>query len=140
MDAQQRGPYNEKAKQEKVILRVNQNQQKLTCTGTPITLMEKEKAELENKERQMKRDIETTVAKSVKRDGKFKNIKWFYFLNLYAFPNILELENQSYYFIMVNYFTKTLKGGVYVPAELSICEYSLKEGVHRMYQTLINPG
>ena len=41
---------------------------------------------------------------------------------------------------MVNYFTKTLKGGVYVPAELAVCEYSLKHGVNRLYQTLINPG
>lgn len=41
---------------------------------------------------------------------------------------------------MVNYFTKTLKGGVYVPAELAVCKFSLKEGVSRVYQTLINPG
>lgn len=117
MDAQQRGPYHQKAKQDKVELRCNK--EKLTCTGRPITQMEREKVDQETKERLMKRDIETTVSKSVKRD---------------------ELEHQTYYFIMVNYFTKTLKGGVYVPAELSICEYSLKEGVMRIYETLINPG
>lgn len=53
---------------------------------------------------------------------------------------ILELDTKSYYFIMVNYFTKTLKSAVYVPAELSVCEYCLKDGIKRTYHTLINPG
>ena len=39
---------------------------------------------------------------------------------------------------MVNYFT--LRGGVYVPAEISVCEYSLKTGVNKIYHTYINPG
>ncbi|XP_037819034.1 protein maelstrom 1 [Lucilia sericata] len=119
MPPEERAAYKEKAKEQKIILKSSKNVEKLTCTGTPVAFMEREKQDLENKERQMKRDIESTVSRSVKND---------------------ELELKSYYFIMVNYFTKTLKGGVYVPAELSVCEYSLKDGVKRMYQTLINPG
>uniref|UniRef100_T1PAS7 PiRNA pathway germ-plasm component n=1 Tax=Musca domestica TaxID=7370 RepID=T1PAS7_MUSDO len=118
MDAGQRAPYQDKAKEEKIMTSRNAAH-KLTCTGVPVSQIEKEKLDQENKERLMKRDIETTVSRSVQND---------------------ELENQNYFFIMVNYFTKTLKGGVYVPAELAVCKFSLKEGVSRVYQTLINPG
>lgn len=41
---------------------------------------------------------------------------------------------------MVNYFTKTLKEGWYIPAEIAVCEYSLKDGIIREYHSLINPG
>ncbi|XP_061403051.1 protein maelstrom 1-like [Musca vetustissima] len=118
MDAGQRAPYQDKAKEEKIVSS-RTAAHKLTCTGVPVSQIEKEKLDHENKERLMKRDIETTVSKSVQKD---------------------ELEKQSYYFIMANYFTKTLKGGVYVPAELAVSKFSLKEGVSRVYQTLINPG
>ncbi|XP_073828405.1 protein maelstrom 1-like [Musca autumnalis] len=118
MDASQRAPYQDKAKEEKIVAS-RSAAHKLTCTGVPISQIEKEKMDQENKERLMKRDIEMTVSKSAQND---------------------ELEKQTYYFIMVNYFTKTLKGGVYVPAELAVSKFSLKEGVSRIYQTLINPG
>lgn len=71
MDAQQRAPYNQKAKEQKNSLNTSRNMEKLTCTGTPLSILEKEKQELENKERQTKRDIETTVKRSVKSAGKF---------------------------------------------------------------------
>ncbi|XP_013105572.2 protein maelstrom 1 [Stomoxys calcitrans] len=118
MDEKQRAPYKDRAKEE-LIMSSRAAAEKLTCTGMPVSQVEKQKMDHENKERQMKRDIESTVSKSVKNDN---------------------LEKQSYYFIMVNYFTKTLKGGVYVPAELAVCKFSLLEGVSRVYHTLINPG
>ena len=71
MDAQQRAPYNQKAKEQKNNLNTSRNTEKLTCTGTPLSIVEREKQELENKERQTKRDIETTVKRSVKSVGKF---------------------------------------------------------------------
>lgn len=118
MDADERAPYNEKAKSETVMVG-RSVPEKLTCTGTPLALVEKEKQEQENKERSTKRDIEMTVSRSV-RNG--------------------QLERKAYFFIMANYFTKTLRGGVYVPAEIAICKFSLMEGVHNVYQTLVNPG
>ncbi|XP_073825387.1 protein maelstrom 1-like [Musca autumnalis] len=118
MDAIQRAPYNEKAKNESSSI-IGNGPEKLTCTGVPISLVEKERMDQENRERQMKRDIETTIRKSV-RTG--------------------QLEVQTYYFIMANYFTKTLKDGVYVPAEIAVAKFSLKGGVQQVYQTLINPG
>lgn len=117
MGPQERGPYNAKAKEEK--LGSKHKAEKLTCTGQPVSLVEKEKAEAEQNERQVKRNIETIVRQSLKSG---------------------ELETQSYFFIMVNYFTKTLKGGVFVPAEVSVCQYSLKEGVYRVYHTFVNPA
>ena len=117
MSPQERGPYTAKAKQEKISSR--HNVEKLTCTGQPVTLVEKQRIDLEQRDRQVKRNIEEIVRISV---------------------NNGELQDQSYFFIMVNYFTKTLKGGVFVPAEVSVCQYSLKDGVHRMYHTHVNPG
>lgn len=46
------------------------------------------------------------------------------------------LETQSYYFIMVNYFTKDS----YTPAELAVVQFTLKHGMRNIYHTLINPG
>lgn len=118
MDAAERSPYNEKAKKE-TSFDGSIGPEKLTCTGVPISLVEKERADQEKKERQMKRDIEETVRKSASHG---------------------QLETQTYYFIMANYFTKTLKEGIYVPAEIAVAKFSLKGGVQQVYQTLINPG
>uniref|UniRef100_A0A1A9WKI0 HMG box domain-containing protein n=1 Tax=Glossina brevipalpis TaxID=37001 RepID=A0A1A9WKI0_9MUSC len=118
MNMQERASYNEKAKDEKI--RVRKGGEKLTCVGTPISQVEKEKLELEQKEKQIKRTIEQTVKNSVK-DGN--------------------LEHKSYFFISVNYFTKPMNDDrFYIPAELAVCEYSLKQGVSRIFHTLINPG
>uniref|UniRef100_A0A1A9ZXQ9 HMG box domain-containing protein n=1 Tax=Glossina pallidipes TaxID=7398 RepID=A0A1A9ZXQ9_GLOPL len=117
MNAQERGPYSERAKAEK--LRMRKRHEKLTCVGTPISEMHKQKLEKEEKEKQAKRTIEQSVRNSKKRG---------------------ELENKEYFFIAVNYFMKTFDGGIYIPAELSICQYSLKQGVIRTFHTFINPG
>lgn len=117
MNAQERGPYNERAKAEK--LRMRKCHEKLTCVGTPISEMNRQKLEKEEKEKQAKRTIEQTVRSSKTRG---------------------ELEHKAYFFIAVNYFMKTFEGGIYIPAELSICEYSLKQGVIRTFHTFINPG
>uniref|UniRef100_A0A1B0ACA5 Maelstrom domain-containing protein n=1 Tax=Glossina pallidipes TaxID=7398 RepID=A0A1B0ACA5_GLOPL len=81
--------------------------------------MDRHKLELEQKEKLIKRIIEQTVRNNEK-DG--------------------ELEHKAHFFITVNYFTKTLKGNVYIPAEVSVCEYSLKQGVSGIFRMLINPG
>ncbi|XP_059221665.1 protein maelstrom 1 [Stomoxys calcitrans] len=117
MNAEERAPYKERQKEE-LHLTNRSAAEKFTCTGIPISQIEQEKLKKENKELRMKHDIESFVGKSVKEN---------------------KLEHQPYYFVMVNYFTKTLKGGVYVPAELALCKFSLQEGVSSIYQTLINP-
>lgn len=117
MSPQERGPYNEKAKNERISSR-NANE-KLTCTGVPIQLVEKAKLEEEQSVRSMKKNIDKMVRDSLKRN---------------------ELADQKYFFIMVNYFTKTLQGGVYLPAEISLCQFSLKDGINHKFHSFVNPG
>ncbi|XP_017471127.1 PREDICTED: protein maelstrom 1-like [Rhagoletis zephyria] len=121
MTVEERAPYNDRARQERMGQKSGRpaGPPKLTCTGKAIEQVEKERAEAEQREHQMKRNIEMTVRNCVKN---------------------CQLETQSYFFIMVNYFVKSLKGGIYVPAEILVAEYSLKDGVCRKYHTFINPG
>ncbi|XP_013102997.1 protein maelstrom 1 [Stomoxys calcitrans] len=118
MDAEQRAPYIKQAKGGDMVVG-NNVREKLTCTGAPLSLVEKERYDQETKELQAKRDIENIIRKSVQK-GQF--------------------EWQSHFFIMANYFTKTMRDGVYVPAEIAVCRFSLRDGVQEVYQTLINPG
>ncbi|XP_030385112.1 uncharacterized protein LOC115632203 [Scaptodrosophila lebanonensis] len=71
------------------------------------------------KHRKMQRHIEQIVRSSVKRS---------------------EIESRSYFFVMVNYFTKARNWDVYTPAEIAVSQFSLREGVQRIYHTLVNPG
>uniref|UniRef100_A0A1A9WKJ2 HMG box domain-containing protein n=1 Tax=Glossina brevipalpis TaxID=37001 RepID=A0A1A9WKJ2_9MUSC len=75
MNMQKRAPYNEKAKENKI--RIRSDGKKLTCVGTPISQVEKEKLELEQKEKQIKRTIEQTV-----KNSKIQLIKMTNFLGL----------------------------------------------------------
>lgn len=117
MTSQQRGPYNEKARNERIAVK-NENA-KLTCTGIPIQQIEKEKLEQEQNVRTVKKNIDKIVRDSLKRN---------------------ELAEQKYFFVMVNYFTKTLQGGVYLPAEISLCRFSLKDGISHKFHSFVNPG
>uniref|UniRef100_A0A0K8ULA0 Protein maelstrom n=1 Tax=Bactrocera latifrons TaxID=174628 RepID=A0A0K8ULA0_BACLA len=114
----ERAPYNERAKQEKMGLKSG-GTPKLTCTGKAIEEVERERKYAEDRERSMKRTIDNTVRNSVKN---------------------CQLKTQPYYFVMVNYFTRSLGSGCYVPAEISVAKYSLQEGVCRTYHSFINPG
>lgn len=71
MNAAQRAPYTDKSKEERMMVS-RTAAQKLTCTGIPVSQVEKERIDQQNKERLMKRDIENTVSRSVKNDGKLK--------------------------------------------------------------------
>ncbi|XP_054727573.1 protein maelstrom 1 [Anastrepha obliqua] len=117
MSMEERSPYNERAKQERSKLK--SAPPKLTCTGKPLDQVEKDLQVADQWNIQMKRNIEMVVRNSVNND---------------------QLKTQSYFFVMVNYFVKSLRGDSYVPAEISVAEYSLQEGVCRKYHTLINPG
>lgn len=50
------------------------------------------------------------------------------------------MENERFIFISVNYFTKSINGNVYLPAEIALSEYSLKDGITKKFHTHINPG
>uniref|UniRef100_A0A1A9X579 HMG box domain-containing protein n=1 Tax=Glossina brevipalpis TaxID=37001 RepID=A0A1A9X579_9MUSC len=67
MNMQERAPYNEKAKEEKLKMRMSG--EKFTCIGTLISQEEKEKLEVEQKEKQIKRIIEQTIRNSEKEGG-----------------------------------------------------------------------
>lgn len=44
-----------------------------------------------------------------------------------------------FYLIHCNYYCKT-DSDFYVPGELALCEFNLKDGIKRTYHVLINPG
>lgn len=120
MSGRERAGYYDRANQEtRRFERETNPGEKLNSYGVQIAQIEKENEDREAKKRNMKRDIESTVRSSVQRG---------------------EFEKQKYYFIMANYFVLTDPGDIYVPAELSIAEFSLADGVRKKYHTFVNPG
>lgn len=69
MSVQERAPYNERAKQEKMGLKSSAGP-KLTCTGKAISEVERERQDAEERERRIKRTIEMIVRNSVKNYRK----------------------------------------------------------------------
>lgn len=145
MTAQERAPYNERAKMEK-INSPSAARPKLTCTGRSIEEVERERQDAERRERCMKRTIEMTVRNSVKNCRKltvlFKAVLCIHKIFIFFCCNnfLIEMKSQPYYFLTVNYFTRSISGAFYVPAEISVAKYSLEEGVCRTYHSFLNPG
>jgi len=52
---------------------------------------------------------------------------------------VADLENAKFVLVAFNVFTEDVIHDVYVPAEFSACEFSLKDGVRSVYSTLIAP-
>ncbi|KAL5278463.1 MAEL family protein [Megaselia abdita] len=96
----------------------NKVSEKLTSQGVPISQIDRKQNQALSAEQSMKQAIRDIVTNS-HRNG---------------------IENEKFIFISVNYFTKTIEGNVYLPAEISLCEYSLKNGVTRKFHNYINPG
>lgn len=116
MKPNERAPYDAQAKDEKMKLR--KNNEKLTSQGIPLSYIENEAKQKDLTERLMKKEIEDTVKQAYSNDT---------------------LAEQTYYFIMANYFAKTLKGA-YIPAEIALSKYSLKDGIINKFHSYINPG
>ena len=53
--------------------------------------------------------------------------------------NEVDMGSQRFYFIMANYFIRTLDD-VFYPAEIALSEYSLMEGITNKYHSFVNPG
>ncbi|KAH8234773.1 hypothetical protein KR032_002937 [Drosophila birchii] len=111
MTQQERSPYIEKAKSINQQIRGKANRQ--------MTQMDLVRREAEERLEQMKRVIEIMVKEEVEANN---------------------LENMNLLFVSFHFFTKTASGDLYVPAEFSACQFSLKQGIMSWYTTLINPG
>ncbi|KAH8246316.1 hypothetical protein KR032_000227 [Drosophila birchii] len=117
LTTQQRGPYNSSAKDADVQARATK--ERLNCYGQAISDVDQAQRDMVENVLHMKRSIERVVMDAQKSH---------------------DLENTKFVFCAFNYFTKALKSDVYVPAEFSACEYSLKEGIISVYSTIIDPG
>ncbi|EDW73226.2 uncharacterized protein Dwil_GK16773 [Drosophila willistoni] len=118
MTDQQRGPYISGAKNAGVVARARPRAA-LNCHGEAIDAREKEERDAAIEIGTMKRDIERMV-----REGKKR----------------LDLENTKFMFVSFNYFVKAVNTDIYIPAEFSACEFSLKTGVNSLYSTMIDPS
>ncbi|XP_037935532.1 protein maelstrom 1-like [Teleopsis dalmanni] len=119
MDEEARKPYQTKAKKQRETSKAKPKQEPCCNTGDPLSVLLKEKEERENYVQQTKRNIESIVKKSQRSD---------------------RFTTDCYVVIAVNYFSKSLNGNIYVPAEISLAEFSLKRGIIKTYHTHVNPG
>ncbi|XP_020809067.1 protein maelstrom-like [Drosophila serrata] len=110
MTPEERSPYVEKA------MTINLETRK---KPSQIVQMDLALREAEERLEEMKRTTENMVLEAVEANG---------------------LENRHFVFISHNFFTTTVSGDLYVPAEFSACKFSLKQGIMSWYTTLINPG
>ncbi|XP_060658014.1 protein maelstrom [Drosophila nasuta] len=117
MNAQQRGPYNSRAKDAEIAERGAR--ERMTSTGQLVSTVESQQREAVQQSTQMKCNIERIVMK-----GKAQ----------------YDLENSKFVFAAFNYFDKTKKDGIYTPAEFAACLFSIKSGKISVYSSLINPG
>ncbi|KAG8227801.1 hypothetical protein J437_LFUL006215 [Ladona fulva] len=107
--------YEDIAKKEKMLIR-GMPELKYTTTGLKVSEVEMKEKELLAKNERMKEDIKNTV-NSLTEEG---------FLD------------KRYFFIHANFFCVT-DDNEYIPAELGISCFSLRNGVERYYHTMINP-
>ncbi|XP_017863032.1 PREDICTED: protein maelstrom [Drosophila arizonae] len=117
MNTQQRGPYNKMAKNAEVSARCQV--ERLNCHGQSLSALEREEMEAAERELNMKRTTERIVLAGKKRH---------------------DLENTKFIFAAFNYFTKSMTNDIYIPAEFSACQFSLKSGICSMYSSHIDPG
>ncbi|XP_068148860.1 protein maelstrom 1 [Drosophila tropicalis] len=117
MTDQQRGPYISGAKNADVASRARRDT--LNCHGEVIAAREKEERDAAKEIGSMKRNIDRMV-----REGR----------------NRCDLENTKFIFATFNYFVRGLNSQIYIPAEFSACQFSLKRGVNSLYSTMIDPG
>ncbi|KAH8380721.1 hypothetical protein KR200_003032, partial [Drosophila serrata] len=110
MTPEERSPYVEKA------MTINLETRK---KPSQIVQMDLALREAEERLEEMKRTTENMVLEAVEANS---------------------LENRHFVFISHNFFTTTVSGDLYVPAEFSACKFSLKQGIMSWYTTLINPG
>ncbi|XP_037930569.1 protein maelstrom-like [Teleopsis dalmanni] len=109
-------PYQNKAKRGKYDEKPKKGRTHLT--GPPLTKEFKEQEDRNLLELLTKRKIENSVKLSV-QNGSF--------------------DSTCYVVFAANYFAKSIKGDVFIPAEISLAEFSLKTGLLKTYHSLVNP-
>lgn len=116
MSVQEKEPYNKMARDHREWLR--ENGEKYTSQGIPLTMVE-----AEQKAKQHKSEIIRNTITSMLDAATEKNA----------------LEKLEFYFISFGYFCVT-SAGTYIPAEMGLVRYSLKDGVVDKLHMLIDPG
>ncbi|KAK6644730.1 hypothetical protein RUM43_000999 [Polyplax serrata] len=91
--------------------------EKFTSTGESFDQVRKREQLLQNKLQSCDKEISTTI------ENMDQN----------------KLPTYLFYLIHCNYYCKT-DSDFYVPGELALCEFNLKDGIKRTYHVLINPG
>ncbi|KXJ78325.1 hypothetical protein RP20_CCG004898 [Aedes albopictus] len=116
MTNEQKEPYQKMAQEHRDWLR--QNGEKYTSQGIPLTMVEAEQKAKQAKGDLIKNTISDMLDKAVANN---------------------ELEKLEFYFISFAYFCVT-SGGTYIPAEMGLVRYSLKDGVMDKLHMFIDPG
>lgn len=109
-------PYQKMAREHREWLR--DNGEKYTSQGIPLSMVEAEQKAKLQKADTIKNTITTMLETAVANNA---------------------LEKQEFYFISFAYFCVT-SAGTYIPAEMGLVRYSLKDGVMDKLHMLINPG
>lgn len=116
MSNEEKEPYQKMAREHREFLR--DNGEKYTSQGIPLTMVEAEQKAKVAKVDLVKSTISDMLEKAVANN---------------------ELEKLEFYFISFAYFCVT-SGGTYIPAEMGLVRYSLKDGVMDKLHMFIDPG
>lgn len=116
MSNDEKEPYQKMAREHREFLR--ENGEKYTTHGIPLTMVEAEQKAKVAKVDMIKNTISDMLDKAVANN---------------------ELEKLEFYFISFAYFCVT-SGGTYIPAEMGLVRYSLKDGVMDKLHMFIDPG
>ncbi|XP_052869742.1 protein maelstrom homolog isoform X2 [Anopheles cruzii] len=112
MNAEQRAPYEEKAKKNR-----DNHGEKLTAQGIPYSQVEAQKRERETKVLGHHQRLRTTLQQATKRNA---------------------LDKQIFYFIAFAYFCEDTEGN-FIPAEMAVVRFNLERGVHDKLHVRIDP-
>lgn len=116
MSNEEKEPYQQMAREHREFLR--DNGEKYTSQGIPLTMVEAEQKAKIAKTDMIKNTISDMLDKAVANN---------------------ELEKLEFYFVSFAYFCVT-SGGTYIPAEMGLVRYSLKDGVMDKLHMFIDPG
>uniref|UniRef100_A0A1Q3EZN9 HMG box domain-containing protein n=1 Tax=Culex tarsalis TaxID=7177 RepID=A0A1Q3EZN9_CULTA len=116
MTMEEREPYQKMAQQHREFLR--QNGERYTSQGIPLSVVE-----AEQKAKEMKADTIKNTISGMLDAGVASN----------------ELEKVEFFFISFAYFVVT-SNGTYIPAEMGLVRYSLRDGVKDRLHMFIDPG
>lgn len=116
MTQEEREPYLKMAREHREFLR--ENGEKYTSQGVPLSIVE-----AEQKHRVQKSELVRNTISNMLDTAIAKN----------------ELEKVEFYFISFAYFCVT-SSGTYIPAEMGLVRYSLKDGVKDKLHMFIDPG